>query len=134
MSMAQRLLVSAAGILFISIPTTHAQHHDHGSTHAEGHAFYQNWVNGERNGCCNDKDCDAIPESDQRTVNGYEEVFIRGVGVAKGQASWCRVERRHMLTQGNAPNWNAAHACITDYYKGTTPCEQFICYQPKPGL
>lgn len=103
-------------------------------THAQFHAFYQNWVNGDAKGCCNDADCSALSDDYLATINGELMAFIRGVGPAKGQADWCPVLPKHYLTQGNAPNWSTAHACVSAHYRGMTPCEQFICFQPKPAI
>ena len=57
---------------------------------------------------------------------------VRGVGKAAGQAAWCPVLRHHYLRAGNVPNAAVSHACVTDYYKAETPCEQLVCYQPRP--
>ena len=128
-----RIMVAHATLL-LYISTATAQHHDHSSGHAQFHAFYQNWVNREAKGCCNDRDCKPLHEDAQREIRGIAEILVHGVGVAKNQAAWCPILPRHYLSRGNAPNWNVAHACITDYYGGRTPCEQFICYQPKPAF
>jgi hypothetical protein len=114
----------------------HEGHHGGvpGGTHARWHAkYYINWVNKEGKGCCNNQDCGELPDGDQRvTSEGMIEVRIHGVGVASGQTAWCPVLLKHYLASGNAPNWNTAHICVSDYYHGKTPCEQLICYQPKP--
>lgn len=94
------------------------------------HDIYTNWANKNHLGCCNNMDCAPIAEGEER-INGRIEVFVRGVGAAKGQAAWCPVLSHHYLSTGNAPNGSASHYCITDYYGGTTPCAQFVCYQPQ---
>ena len=124
-------MIVALATLFVYVSSATAQQHNH-SGHAQFHGFYQNWVNRETKGCCNDADCKPLEEDDQRELGGVEEIFVRGVGVAQGQAQWCPILYHHYLLKGNAPNWNVAHACITDHYGGQTPCTQFICYQPKP--
>lgn len=106
-----------------------AQHNHH-----QHHASYKSWTNSDGKGCCNDQDCGEIDEADERETGGELQVYVRGVGVAKGQASWCPVQPRHYLKAGNVPNASVSHACITGYYGGQTPCEQFICYQPKPRM
>jgi hypothetical protein len=103
------------------------------SNQAAAHDIYTNWVNLEGKGCCNGVDCKAVPEDYERVgVSGNTEVLIQGVGAARGTSAWCPVVPGHFLSKGNAPNWTTAHYCVTDYYGGTTPCAQFICYQPKP--
>jgi hypothetical protein len=97
--------------------------------HAEHHAHYQSWVNGNKKGCCNDRDCRPLREEHEREVKGELTVFVEGVGVAKDKSEWCRVLPHHYLSQGNAPNWSTSHICVTDHYGGKTPCEQFICFQ-----
>lgn len=72
-----------------------------------------------------------LAKEHQRTRNGELEVFVQGVGVARGKSEWCPVLRHHYLRSGNAPDGSSAHSCVTNYYGGTTPCEQFICYQPE---
>lgn len=101
-------------------------------THDLHHAYYQNWVNGINQGCCNDRDCKELADAEERSVAGRLEVLIVGVGVVKDQVSWCPVLPHHYLRTGNAPNWSSSHVCVTGTYGGATPCEQFVCYQPKP--
>ena len=95
------------------------------------HVDYRSWVNLEGKGCCDNSDCRPISYDDERTVNGKLEVFVRGEGVAKGQSAWCPVLQSHYLKTGNAANWQSSHACVWSG-AGSTPCTQFICYQPKP--
>jgi hypothetical protein len=110
----------------------HAQHRH--EQHAQFHAFYQEWVNRNDKGCCNDRDCHPLNESDERqSAKGETEVFVKGLGIASGQSAWCKVEERHYLKKGNAPNWSTSHICV-DMYSGITPCTQFICYQPRPQI
>lgn len=114
-------------VVFASASSSSSQHH------AQYHNSYQSWVNNDNKGCCNNADCDEIKDEKVREEGGKIEVFVEGVGVATGQSAWCPVLHSHYLKKGNAPNWSSAHACITGYYGGTTPCAQFICFQPKPG-
>lgn len=101
--------------------------------HHQFHAFYQGWINKDGKGCCNDRDCKPIAERDTRVAGGRIEILVRGVGQAKGREEWCQVMAHHYLSRGNAPNWETAHACVTDHYGAQTPCAQFICFQPKPS-
>lgn len=101
---------------------------------ARAHDGYMNWKNKQGFGCCNNTDCRPIPESDERTVNGELQVFVRGVGIAAGQSAWCPVLAKHYLSSGNAPDWSSSHACVSGHYGAQTPCGQFICYQPRPGF
>lgn len=96
------------------------------------HSTYMNWTNNAGQGCCNNRDCGIVQDEDVQTINGMLHVFIRGVGGAVGQSSWCPVRIQHYLKSGNAPDWSHHHACVSDHYKGATPCAQFICFQPKP--
>ena len=59
--------------------------------HAAGHASYMSWVNGNGHGCCNNQDCGALADGQEQEINGRLHVFVRGVGVAKGQSEWCPV-------------------------------------------
>lgn len=103
-----------------------------GHNHHLHHAAYQSWINSDGQGCCNDRDCGEIADQYVRMTAQGVFVFIEGVGVAKGKSDWCPVLRKHYLSKGNAPNWTTAHVCITAYYGGKTPCEQFVCFQPRP--
>lgn len=96
------------------------------------HDIYTGWINNEHKGCCNNQDCKSIPEAWERVTNGILEIYVQGVGVAKGQFEWCPVLKKHYLSSGNVPNASVSHYCISDFYGATTPCSQFICYQPKP--
>lgn len=104
------------------------------SQHAQFHDHYVNWINNDGKGCCNGADCKPFAEENLTTINGELMAFVRGVGKAEGTADWCPILRKHYLSKGNAPNWSTAHACITDYYGGQTPCEQLICFQPQPAI
>lgn len=97
---------------------------------AAAHDGYQDWINRRGQGCCNDRDCRPLPADELRVIDGVLHVYARGVGVASGQSDWCPVLRHHYLSRGNAPDPSTAHACISAYYGGSTPCEQFICFQP----
>jgi hypothetical protein len=123
------IAIEAAVILLCAlIGPAGAQEH-----HAEGHTHYQSWVNQNGQGCCNDQDCGALADQNERTVSGKLEVRIEG--------EWCPVKPRHYLKQGNAPNWSTAHVCVRKAYSdeyGTTepesPCDRLLCYQPKPSF
>jgi hypothetical protein len=95
----------------------HERHHDH----------YQNWVNQNGAGCCNDHDCGELAGDNERTVAGRIEVRIEG--------AWCPVLNHHYLKRGNAPNWASSHVCVQPNYAGvkTSPCDRLLCYQPRPG-
>lgn len=120
------LMIAAIAALMSAAPAA-AQHN-----HAAGHASYQNWVNQNGGGCCNGQDCGALPDADERTVQGKLQVRIEG--------QWCPVLAWHYLKTGNAPDWTTAHVCvqrpIADYESGEpdtrSPCERLLCYQPKP--
>lgn len=118
-------IILAAFIVFFSSLNSQSQH--------QHHASYQSWTNNDGKGCCNNADCSEIEDAKVRETDGKIEVFVQGVGSAAGQSAWCPVLHSHYLKHGNAPNWSSAHACITQYYGGATPCAQFICFQPKPG-
>lgn len=110
-------------VLVLKLPiATQARGHD---LHAQFHFAYQNWMNGLKQGCCNNLDCHPIKDDDERTIKGELHVRVKG--------QWCPVLQHHYLTQGNAPDASVSHICVTGHYGGKTPCEQFICYQPKPG-
>lgn len=124
-------LLTAVWSALVLASGTRADEDSHGRFHA---AYYQNWVNNDDNRCCNDHDCRELAAEDERTDGaGNLEVYVRGVGVAFGTAAWCRILPRHYLRRGNAPNWASSHVCISTWYGGNTPCEQLICYQPKPS-
>ncbi len=97
--------------------------------HAQHHAFYKDWVNQQDIGCCNDQDCGALGESNERSTSKGTEVRIEG--------EWCPVESRHYLKKGNAPNWSTAHVCVVKkrppWNETRTVCQRLLCYQPKPG-
>lgn len=93
--------------------------------HAQFHYAYQNWRNGIPQGCCNNMDCSPIRDDEERTVRGQLQVRVKG--------EWCPVLSHHYLTQGNVPDASVSHICVSGHYGGRTPCEQLICYQPKPG-
>ena len=60
------------------------------------HAYYQNWVNKQDRGCCNNQDCGELrPENERITASGVE-VRIDG--------EWCPVQPHHYLKRGNAPS------------------------------
>lgn len=124
------VLVFALLLVGASYKPVRGQHH----THSLHHASYQSWVNRNGHGCCNDTDCREISDHEERERDGALEVLIEGVGVAKGQAAWCPVLSHHYLKTGNVPNASVSHACVSAFYGATTPCTQFICYQPKPRM
>lgn len=103
------------------VALAHAQHN-----HAQNHDTYQNWVNGNGRGCCNDQDCGELPEGNERTIAGQIEVRVEG--------QWCPIKPFHYLKKGNAPNWSTSHVCVDHLYEQDqrTPCERLLCYQPKP--
>jgi hypothetical protein len=45
------------------------------------HAYYQNWINKNDNGCCNNQDCGEVRDENERTMASGIEVRIGGV--------WC---------------------------------------------
>ena len=96
--------------------------------HERHHAYYQNWVNKQDRGCCNNQDCGELREENERTAAGGVEVRIDG--------EWCPVKPWHYLKQGNAPDWSTAHVCVRKSYAGlnTATCDRLLCYQPKPGI
>lgn len=98
--------------------------------HALHHASYENWVNQQERGCCNDMDCGELRDDDERTSAGIVEVRVEG--------QWCPVKPWMYLKRGNAPNWSTSHVCVIRPYRGDDadeplpPCQRLICYQPKP--
>lgn len=94
--------------------------------HAMFHAYYQNWLNADGQGCCNNQDCHPIADKDVREVPTLE-VRVGG--------EWCPVLPRHYLRTGNAPDWSTAHVCVLSNasYQYKSPCERLLCFQPKPG-
>lgn len=130
---AAAIMIAAVLLCLLLIFAATASRGEQAHHHAQFHDHYQSWANGNGQGCCNNSHCGTVDDTDLREIGGQLELFVRGVGKAKGQSSWCPVLRFHYLSRGNAPNWSTAHACITDYYGAKTPCGQFICFQPKPG-
>ena len=110
--------VSLSAALSTVLPI-HAQ-----DNHLRHHSLYKDWKNMQERGCCNDKDCGEV--EDRINGNGIE-VFVEG--------KWCPVATWMYLKNGNAPNWDTAHACVTklSVWNLGGPCERLICYQPKPG-
>ena len=96
--------------------------------HQMHHAYYQNWVNKQDKGCCNNQDCGELREENERSTATGVEVRIDG--------QWCPVQEWHYLKRGNAPNWAMSHVCVTKNYSGlkTSACDRLLCYQPKPGI
>lgn len=94
--------------------------------HHRHHANYQNWVNKANEGCCNNQDCGELDEKNERTTNGFLEVFIEG--------QWCPVLAKHYLKNGNVPNASTSHVCVWSeaMRPGLSPCERLLCYQPRP--
>ena len=95
--------------------------------HQRHHAFYQNWVNQQDRGCCNNQDCGELRDEDERNTGNGIEVRVQG--------EWCPVKAFHYLKRGNAPDWSTSHVCIMKYRAAnTTACDRLLCYQPKPGI
>jgi hypothetical protein len=126
----QAVLVFTLIVLGMNYRPAWGQH----AGHAQHHASYQSWVNRNGHGCCNDTDCREIGAGEEREQHGALEVLIHGVGAARGQVAWCPVLSHHYLKAGNVPNASVSHVCVTGYYGATTPCTQFICYQPQPRM
>jgi len=95
--------------------------------HALHHAYYQNWVNKQDRGCCNNQDCGELRAENERTSGDGVEVRIDG--------EWCKVQPHHYLKQGNAPDWSSSHVCVQKYATtaNASACQRLLCYQPKPG-
>ena len=95
--------------------------------HALHHAYYQNWVNKQDRGCCNNQDCGELQAENERATASGVEVRIDG--------QWCPVQPHHYLKQGNAPDWSTSHLCVQKYsaIANASPCQRLLCYQPKPG-
>jgi hypothetical protein len=132
------LALALAGVLLFVLfalaagyrPALAQPHH----THDHHHASYQSWENSAGKGCCNDTDCREIADEEERERGGELEVLIEGVGAARGQVAWCPVLPHHYLKRGNVPNAAVSHVCVSAFYGATTPCTQFICYQPKSRM
>lgn len=122
--MRSAITLAAAGWLWLAlILPTQAQH-----DHAAGHAFYQSWHNKEGRNCCNNQDCGALSDKDERTTQNGLEVRIEG--------QWCQIKPHHYLKSGNAPDWSTAHVCVL---KGVSwhiipVCDRLLCYQPRPSF
>ena len=99
-----------------------AQHH-----HDRHHAFYQNWINKQDKGCCNNQDCGELREENER-------VTARGIEI-RVDDEWCPVQSWHYLKRGNAPDWTTSHVCVQKKtsISSATACQRLLCYQPKPG-
>lgn len=98
---------------------------EHNHDHHRFHAFYQNWVNKDGKGCCNDRDCRTIADRDVLEVGGVTVVRIEG--------ELCPVLTKHYLVKGNSPNWDSAHICVLPKDgNNLSPCERLLCFQPKP--
>jgi hypothetical protein len=122
-SIPPRLQLPCLAAIFALCPVgIHAQEH-----HERHHANYQNWVNQQDKGCCNDQDCGELREEDERNTRDGVEVRIEG--------QWCSVQSFHYLKRGNAPDWATSHVCVLKYQNpvGKSVCERLLCYQPKPG-
>jgi hypothetical protein len=108
-------------LAFIASPAN-AQHN-----HELHHNVYQNWVNKQGKGCCNNHDCGELAESNERSNGSSVEVRIEG--------QWCPVQRHMYLKSGNAPDWSTSHVCVLNgRHHAGGPCERLLCYQPKPGI
>lgn len=123
-----RNLILAFVVLVIALlllyPLARARAQEH---HDLNHDHYRNWMNKNGFGCCNNRDCGALSAENERvTVAGIVEVKIDN--------EWCPVLPHHYLRKGNAPDWSTSHVCISPYiYKGLSPCERLMCFQPRPG-
>lgn len=120
---AAAILVGSIGILIFIIAKQARAEHNH--DHHRFHAFYQDWINKAGAGCCNDRDCSTIADSNVKDIGGSTHVRI--------EASWCPVLTKHYLSKGNSPNWDSAHVCVQP--KGESdlsPCERLLCFQPRP--
>lgn len=127
------LALAALGITFAIVAADYRPARGQHATHEQHHNYYQGWFNSNGHGCCNNKDCREIPSAHEREVGGRLEVWVQGVGVARGQSEWCPVLPHHYLKKGaNVPNAAASHICVSDHYGATSPCAQFICFQPQP--
>lgn len=112
-------------ILALLALATAAQAQEH---HGRHHPNYNNWVNKEDRGCCNNQDCGELSEQNERaTAAGTVEVKIDG--------EWCPVLPHHYLKRGNAPDWSTSHVCVQKYsaMANASACQRLLCYQPKPG-
>ena len=91
------------------------------------HAYYQNWVNKQDRGCCNNQDCGELQAENERATASGVEVRIDG--------EWCPVQPHHYLKRGNAPDWSTSHLCVQKYsaMANASACQRLLCYQPKPG-
>lgn len=97
--------------------------------HQRFHRHYKSWVNKADKGCCDDRHCSPLADSDERTSNGFLEVRVEG--------AWCAVLPHHYLKSGNVPNAAVSHVCAwganDQGWQNKGSCERLICYQPKPG-
>jgi hypothetical protein len=118
-----RLKAFGVAVLLTLCPAwSHAQEH-----HGRHHPYYQNWVNKQDKGCCNDQDCGELREEDERNTSQGVEVRIDG--------QWCPVQSFHYLKRGNAPDWATSHVCVFKYPNAVNQsvCDRLLCYQPRPG-
>jgi hypothetical protein len=112
----------AAALALAPLCAQAQEHHEH------FHAYYKDWGNKRDTGCCNNQDCGALRDDNERSTADGIEVRIDGV--------WCPVKPWHYLKSGNAPDWSSAHVCVRKSYSGmnVSACDRLLCYQPRPGI
>lgn len=112
--------VLGAIVFALAIAQSRAQHN-----HAAGHGDYLNWSSRKVQNCCDNRDCGALTDDEvQETPNGTQ-VRIAG--------EWCPVLGMHYLTRGKSPDWNVAHACVSQNTYAQ-PCERLLCFTGKGGF
>lgn len=110
-------------ILLALLGTTALAQHNH----AQHHPHYQSWENKQGVNCCNQMDCGALADADERTDGGILAVRVEGV--------WCPILPHHYLSRGNVPDASTSHVCVQKSWKpGVSACDRLLCYQPKPGI
>lgn len=125
--MSNVLVKIAMLLLVVAFPLGAMAQHNH----AAGHDAYSKWKNLEDFMCCNNNDCGALDEVQERMVNGRTEVFV-GFGTEKKE--WCPVdEKKHSLKgKFTSPDYSASHACVLPPTWAGSVCERFKCYMPRP--
>lgn len=118
-----RILAAAALLCALLGHPAFAQHN-----HDRHHDDYKSWASEVTSNCCNNQDCGVLREDDVRDTATGTQVKIEG--------QWCPVERKHYLTRGKSPDWNASHACVgnSSYWKEKPPCERLLCFTGRGGV
>ncbi len=110
------LAVSSCGTL----TPVMAQHN-----HDRYHVDYQSWSASKVANCCSNQDCGELKDEDVRQTATGTEIKIAG--------EWCPVRPEHFIIRGKSPDWNIAHACVSQS-EAMPPCERLLCFTGKGGF